>query len=480
MSMVNILLILPELVMALGACILLVWGAVLKEKALEGVMVCAALILVFAGYMVISLPSEASFAFNGLLRFDGFIMFAKLLILMAALAALILSANWTQRLSLSCFEYPILILLSCAGLMLLTSSNDFLSLYMAIELASLSLYVMAAYERDNVRSSEAGLKYFILGALASGMMLFGMSLIYGFTGTTNFGVLANLSELSSTPVPYGFLTGLVLVLVGICFKISAVPFHMWTPDVYEGAPTSVVAYFATVPKIAALVLLGRLLYEPFAAYIEDWQPIIIFVSIASMIVGAFGALKQTNIKRLLAYSSIGHVGYALTGLAAGTAQGLQGVLIYLSIYMVMSIGTFAFILWMRRGSEPLEDISELAGLSRTHPRAALFLGLMMFSMAGIPPLAGFFAKFYVFLAAAEAGLYTLVVAGLLTSVVAAYYYLRLVKIMYFDEAKDPITGELLLASRLLVVICAVVVFFYFLMPTPLIKTTELAVTWAGY
>jgi NADH-quinone oxidoreductase subunit N len=478
MNSLNLLLVLPEVCMAAAACTLLAWGAVLKEKALSAITVSAAMTLVFAAWMVASSPVDVVYAFDGLLRFDAFTSFARILIPVGALAALVLSANWTERMSMSMFEYPVLILLATTGLMLLTVSNDFLSLYMAVELASLSLYVMAAYERDNIRSSEAGLKYFILGALASGMMLFGISLIYGFSGTTNFTVLAEWSN-GDLPVTFGFLIGLVLVLVGVCFKISGVPFHMWTPDVYEGAPTAVVAYFSTVPKIAAMLLFARLLQEPFAHLVDDWQPIVIFVAMASMVVGAFGALKQKNIKRLLAYSSIGHVGYALCGLAAANEAGLQGVLIYLFLYLFMSIGAFGVVMWMSRGGHPMEEIADLSGLSTSHPRAAAFMAILMFSMAGIPPLAGFFGKFYVFLAAAEAGLYGLVVAGLLTSVVAAYYYLRIVKIMYFDEVKEVLDGKLQAASCILMFACAAVTLFFFLTPTPLIRVTEQAAAAAG-
>jgi NADH-quinone oxidoreductase subunit N len=341
------------------------------------------------------------------------------------------------------FEFPVLVLLATTGMMMMISANDLISLYVGLELQSLALYVVAAFDRRSAKSSEAGLKYFVLGALSSGMLLYGASLIYGFTGSTLFTEIAAAVQPSGANL--GLIFGLVFLMVGFAFKISAVPFHMWTPDVYEGAPTPVTAFFAAAPKLAAMTLMVRTLFAAFPAVTPEWQQIVTFLAIASMALGAFAAIGQRNIKRLMAYSSIGHMGYALVGLAAGTAEGVQGVIIYLAIYLAMTLGTFACILAMRRNGRMVEEIDQLAGLSATNPLMAFLLGVLLFSLAGIPPLAGFFAKFYVFLAAIHAGLYALAVIGVLLSVVGAYYYLRIVKIMYFDapaERFEPMPGVL--------------------------------------
>ena len=340
------------------------------------------------------------------------------------------------------FEYQVLILLAALGMMLMISANNLIALYMGLELQSLSLYVLAAINRDSARASEAGLKYFVLGALSSGMLLYGASLVYGFTGSTAFPEIA--AHLSSEGAGIGMIFGLVFVLAGLAFKISAVPFHMWTPDVYEGSPTPVTAFFAAAPKVAAMALVTRVMVEPFGGIVTDWRQIVVFLSIASMALGAFAAIGQTNIKRLLAYSSIGNMGYALVGLAAGTEQGVQGVVLYMIIYTLMTLGSFACVLAMRRDGRMVEDISDLAGLARNHKGLAFVFAMLMFSLAGIPPLAGFFAKYFVFWAAMQSGLFTLAVIGVVSSVVGAYYYLRIVKIMYFDEPKaamDRMDGE---------------------------------------
>jgi NADH-quinone oxidoreductase subunit N len=355
----------------------------------------------------------------------------------------------------------VLVLFATLGMLLMISANDMLALYLGLELQSLSLYVVAAFRRDHLRSSEAGLKYFVLGALSSGMLLYGISLIYGFAGTTSFPALA--AEFSGgDDVPIGLIVGIVFLAAGLAFKISAVPFHMWTPDVYEGAPTPVTAFFATAPKVAAVALIVRVMMGPFGDLVDQWQQIIWFISVASMILGALAAISQTNIKRLMAYSSIGHIGYALIGLAAGTQDGVNGILLYITIYVVMNLGTFACILCMRQKDVMVERIEDLKGLSKTNPAMAMALAIFMFSMAGIPPLVGFFGKFYVFLAAIEAGLYVLAVVGVLSSVVGAYYYLRIVKLMYFDdpiEAFDrPIgreMGVILAGTSLLIVVLTV-------------------------
>jgi NADH-quinone oxidoreductase subunit N len=328
-------------------------------------------------------------------------------------------------------EYPILVLLATVGMMLMISANDLVALYMGLELQSLALYVVAAIDRDSARSSEAGLKYFVLGALSSGMLLYGASLIYGFVGATGFAQIA--AALSSCHASLGLLFGIVFLIAGLAFKVSAVPFHMWTPDVYEGAPTPVTAFFAAAPKVAAVALFVRAMLGPFPSIVPDWQQIIILLSIGSMVLGAFAAIGQRNIKRLLAYSSIGHMGYALVGLAAGSEEGIQGVVIYMMIYLIMTLGSFACIIAMRRDGRQLEEISDLSGLARTDKTLSFILALLMFSLAGIPPLAGFFAKYFVFVAAIKANLVTLAVIGVVASVVGAYYYLRIVKIMYFDE-----------------------------------------------
>jgi len=357
--------------------------------------------------------------------------------------------------------------------MVMVSANDLLTLYLGLELQSLALYVVASFDRDSARSSEAGLKYFVLGALASGMLLYGVSLVYGFSGTTNFTVLATALTGAGTPAA-GLVIGLVFVAVGLAFKVSAVPFHMWTPDVYEGAPTPVTAFFSVAPKMAAIALLMRVMIEPFGPLLAEWRQIIVFLSVASMILGAVAAIAQTNIKRLMAYSSIGHIGYALIGLAAGTPAGIRGVLIYMAIYLFMNVGTFAVILCMKQRGRMVEGIADLAGLSRSQPGLALALAIFMFAMAGIPPTAGFFSKLYIFLAAIDAHLTGLAIIGVLASVVGAVYYLRIVKLMYFDEplaAFDrPIAGEL----KAVLVIAAIVTMFFFLLPDPLVGGAQAA------
>jgi NADH-quinone oxidoreductase subunit N len=365
----------------------------------------------------------------------------------------------------------VLVLIATAGMMMMIAANDLIALYLGLELQSLALYVLASFARDSVRSTEAGLKYFVLGAVASGMLLYGASLVYGFAGTTNFDSLAKLFADSDNP-GIGLITGIVFISVGLAFKISAVPFHMWTPDVYEGSPTPVTAFFSVAPKTAALVLFVRVMVEPFGGLLVEWRQIIWAIAVASMLLGAIAAINQKNIKRLMAYSSIGHVGYALIGLAAGSAAGVRGILIYMAIYLFMNIGTFAVILCMRRQGKLVEGIDDLAGLSRTHPALALALAIFMFSMAGIPPLAGFFAKLYVFLAAIDAGLYTLAVIGVVTSVVGAFYYLRIVKLMYFDEPKGefdrPFGGEV----QAVMLVAALVIMFFFVWPNPLVNGAD--------
>ena len=367
------------------------------------------------------------------------------------------------------FEYAILVLLSTIGMMVLISAGDLITLYLGLELMSLALYVVAASNRDNAKSTEAGLKYFVLGALSSGMLLYGASMVYGFTGTVNFAGIAAEAKVGNI----GLVFGLVFVLAGLCFKVSAVPFHMWTPDVYEGAPTPVTAFFASAPKVAALAVFTRIALTAFPGITVQWQQVVVFVSLASMVLGSFAAIGQTNIKRLMAYSSIGHMGFALVGLAAGTQEGAQGVLIYIAIYVAMTLGSFAIILTMKRGGQPVETIKDFAGLSRTNPVVAFFFAMFLFSLAGVPPLAGFFGKFYVFMAAIKSGLFVLAVVGVLASVVGAFYYLRIVKTMYFDEPVgelDPMRVEL----RTVLAVTGVFNILFFVYPAPLVSAAQLA------
>jgi NADH-quinone oxidoreductase subunit N len=433
----------PEIILAVGALALLMIGVFTGEKSALLVTGLAVVFIAVAGLWLFFFTGEGQ-AYGGAFLLDPFARFMKGLALVGSIVAMIMSFGQGRAHQLDRFEFPVLLVISTLGMMVLISANDLIAFYLGLELMSLSLYVVAAFNRDSIRSTEAGLKYFVLGALSSGMMLYGMSLVYGFTGNTGFDEIA--AVLSSETRGMGLVFGMVFVLAGACFKISAVPFHMWTPDVYEGAPTPVTAFFAAGPKVAAMAILVRIVSEAFMPIIADWRQIIVFVAIASMLLGSFAAIGQRNIKRLMAYSSIGHMGFALVGLAAGTETGVSGVVLYMTIYMVMTLGTFACIMAMRRPEGGfVENVDDLAGLSSTKPFMALVLTALMFSMAGIPPLAGFFAKYFVFVAAIEAKLYALAVIGVLSSVVGAYYYLRIVKLMWFDEAKGDfarISGEL--------------------------------------
>ena len=463
---------LPEIMLALGAMALLMLGVFRGDKANETItgLAMALLVAAFAAIVMI-LPDETVVLFGGAFIVDTFAHFMKGLVLIGSFAALIMSVDFFKAERFDRFEYPILILLATLGMMMMVSAGDLIALYMGLELQSLALYVLASIQRDSSRATEAGLKYFVLGALASGMLLYGASLIYGFTGTTTFTGIAQAASHGGASV--GLIFGIVFLLAGFAFKVSAVPFHMWTPDVYEGAPTPVTAFFAAAPKIAAMAIFIRTMITAFPAVTAEWQQIVVFISIASMLLGAFAAIGQRNIKRLMAYSSIGHMGFALVGLASGTQAGVKGVILYLVIYLVMTAGTFACILAMRRRGGPAEDIDDLAGLAKNSPMFAFLLAMLMFSLAGIPPLAGFFAKFYVFLAAIEAELYTLAVIGVLSSVVGAFYYLRIVKIMYFDEpadAFDPMPGAL----RTVLAVSGIVILFAFIFPGPLMSAVDAA------
>src|SRR5215813_4781127 len=421
--------VLPELVLVLGAMALLMVGVFAGDRATGGISAVAIALLAACIVILVMQPSGKIVAFHGSFVLDDYARFLKVLALAGSAVAIVMSIEFLGAIGQQKFEYPVLILLSTSGMLVLVSAGDLIALYLGFELMSLALYVIAAIDRDNARSTEAGLKYFVLGALSSGMLLYGCSLIYGFTGTVSFAGIAKATGQGGL----GLTFGLVFLFVGFCFKISTVPFHMWTPDVYEGAPTPVTAFFSASPKVAGMAVFVRASVAAFPGIASQWQQIVVFVAIASMALGSFAAIGQTNIKRLMAYSSIGHMGYALIGLAAGTSQGVQSVLVYMAIYVAMSLGTFAAIIAMRRPEGPVEKIADLAGLARTKPAMALFLLIMMFSLAGVPPLAGFFAKFFVFIAAMKAGLYTLAVIGVVTSVVGAYYYLSIVKKMYFDE-----------------------------------------------
>src|SRR5258705_5894590 len=426
--------VLPELVLAVGAMVLLMLGAYRGQGTTRLVTTLAIVLLAVTGVLELLLPAGKLTTFGGSFIVDDFARFLKVLALIGSAATLILSAEFLSDPSRRIFEYSILVVLSTLGMMVLISAGGLIMLYLGLELMSLALYVVAASNRDNAKSTEAGLKYFVLGALSSGMLLYGASLVYGFTGTVSFAGIAAAAKTGSI----GIVFGLVFLLAGLCFKVSAVPFHMWTPDVYEGAPTPVTAFFASAPKVAALAVFTRVTLTAFPGIVLQWQQIVVFVAIASMVLGSFAALGQKNIKRLMAYSSIGHMGFALVGLAAGPAEGAQGVLIYISIYVSMTLGSFAVILTMKRNGQHVEEISDLSGLSRTNPLLAFVFAMLLFSLAGIPPLAGFFAKFYVFVAAIKAGLFTLAVIGVVTSVVGAYYYLSIIKVMYFHQPLVPL------------------------------------------
>ena len=461
--------VLPELLLLTGGMVLLMIGAYGGQRTTGLVTALAVLLLGATGAAVLMLPAGRLETFGGSFVLDDFARFMKVLALGASAITLILSREFLSDPSRRIFEFAVLVVLSSAGMMVLISAGDLIMVYLGLELMSLALYVVAASNREDPKSNEAGMKYFVLGALSSGMLLYGASLVYGFTGTVSFAGIAAAAKDGSV----GLVFGLVFLLAGLCFKVSAVPFHMWTPDVYEGAPTPVTAFFASAPKVAGVAVFVRVVLTAFPDVLQQWQQIVVFVAIASMALGSFGAIGQKNIKRLMAYSAIAHIGFALVGLSAGTAEGAQGVLVYIAIYVVMTLGGFSVILAMRRNGQAVEQISDFAGLSRTNPQLAFFFGMLMFSLAGIPPLAGFFAKFYVFLAAVQAGMIALAVIGVITSVVGAYYYLAIVKVMYFDPPKtaiDPVrfeVGGVAAAAGLLNLL-------YFIYPGPLVSAAGVA------
>ena len=460
--------IIPELFLITSIMILLMIGVFYKNSfnlifKLSMIILLATFILLFNH----SIDTSAKL-FNNSYTIDYFSLFMKVLTLIACIFVMLSSFDYIKLIGINKMEYPILILSSTLGMMIMISSYDLIVFYMGLELQSLSLYVLASFNRDNYRSSEAGLKYFVLGALSSGLLLYGCSLIYGFSGSTNFDLIAqNMDQLNT-----GSIFGIVFILVGLAFKVSAVPFHMWAPDVYEGSPTSVTTFFAIVPKVAALTVFIRFLYVPFINVIGQWQMIIIFISLASMILGAVAAIGQTNIKRLMAYSSIGHMGYALAGLATASNVGIQGTVIYLSIYLLMNLGIFSCIFMMRRKDIFYEDIQDLSGLSKNHPIISFCLLVLLFSLAGIPPLAGFFAKFYIFMAVIKAEMYTLAIMGLITTVISAFYYLRIIKIIYFDESKEMFEMDQNFGLRISLALSTIIILVYFIYPSLLIDVVS--------
>jgi len=461
-------LIIPELFLTTSIMILLMIGVFYKNSfnliyKLSVITLLATFILLFNHSI-----DTSTRLFNNSYIIDYFSLFMKVLTLIACIFVMLSSLDYIKLIGINKMEYPILILSSTLGMMIMISSYDLIVFYMGLELQSLSLYVLASFNRDNYRSSEAGLKYFILGALSSGLLLYGCSLIYGFSGSTNFDLIAqNMDQLNT-----GSIFGIVFILVGLAFKVSAVPFHMWAPDVYEGSPTSVTTFFAIVPKIAALAVFIRFLYVPFINVIGQWQMIIIFISLASMILGAVAAIGQTNIKRLMAYSSIGHMGYALAGLATASNVGIQGTVIYLSIYLLMNLGIFSCIFMMRRKNIFYEDIQDLSGLSKNHPIISFCLLVLLFSLAGIPPLAGFFAKFYIFMAVIKAEMYVLAIMGLITTVISAFYYLRIIKIIYFDESKEMFEMDQNFGLRISLILSTIIILVYFIYPSLLIDVVS--------
>jgi len=475
MSDFNLIPLLPEIFLIISAMGLLIVGVGRGNESMPVIAWSSVVALIFTGIVMFGFIHDWSriTVLNGMFVFDEFAGFMKLLILIGLVASLALSVRYLLQEQIARFEYPVLVLLAGIGMMLMVSANNMLGLYMGLELQSLSLYVLAAFHRSSLKSAEAGIKYFILGALSSGMLLFGISLVYGFAGSISFDVIGEtLNSLETIPV--GVIFGMVFILAGLAFKVSAVPFHMWTPDVYQGAPSSVTALFAIVPKVAAMGLLIRLLYEPFAGAMEQWVQIVYAISLASMVLGAFAGIAQNNIKRLLAYSSIGNMGYAMIGLVAGTPEGVASVILYIMIYMIMTAGVFAVVISMRRDGLALQNIDELAGLSRYSPFMAYTMAILMFSMSGIPPMAGFFGKFAVFQAALQQELYILAIVGALSSVVAAYYYLRVVKVMFFDDPGEAFDKTMPFARRAVMIVSVVFVLGFILSPSSFVESTEAA------
>tara|TARA_Y200000002_G_scaffold20437_1_gene15731 strand:+ start:158 stop:1576 length:1419 start_codon:yes stop_codon:yes gene_type:complete len=467
--MENLNLILPEIFISLSIMFLLILGVFKKDSSKLTFNLSLFIILIVATITINETFSVSRVTlFNQSIVIDHMSTLMKIITLIGGFLVLVISSSYLKTFKLYNIEYPVLILSSILGMMVMISSNDLIVFYMGLELQSLALYVLATYNRDQLKSSEAGLKYFVLSALSSGLLLYGCSLVYGFSGSTNFDVISN--QLNSNE--YVLTFGIVFILVGLAFKISAVPFHMWAPDVYEGSPTTVTLFFTIVPKIAALTVFIRFLYVPFLNLIDQWQMIIVFLSIASMVFGAIAAIGQTNIKRLIAYSSIGHVGYTLAGLATVSNEGIQSSIIYISIYIVMNLALFSCLLMLKRKDQYYEDIDDLSGLSKNHPLLSLCLLLILFSLAGIPPLAGFFAKFYIFKAVLEQSMYFLAIVGLLSTVVAAFYYLRIIKIIYFDKEKEKYDSDHSLWLKFSLAVSTILILLYFIFPSELIEVVS--------
>ena len=428
--MLDLNFIIPEIFLTLSILVFVLIGVFVKNSF--EIIYKLSLFLIFLLIVIIySNSNEYSKIFNESISIDMFSIYSKILILISTFFILFISKRYIIDIKNNKFEYPVIVLLSILGMFIMVSSNDLIVFYLGLELQSLALYILASIDRDNIKSSEAGIKYFVLSALSSGLLLYGCSLVYGFAGSTNFETISNNTQAFNV----GIIFGMVFILVGLAFKVSVVPFHMWTPDVYQGAPTSVTSFFSVVPKIAGMAIFIKFMYVPFREILDQWQYILVFMSIASMILGAVGAMAQKNIKRLMAYSSIGHMGYALAGIASGTESGFKSTLVYISIYLVMNIGAFGCILLMKRDGKYIEEINELSGISKNHPLISLGFLVILFSLAGIPPLAGFFAKFYIFMSVIESNMFTLAIVGLVTTVISAFYYIRIIKVMYFDDPK---------------------------------------------
>ena len=459
--------IIPEIFLSFSIFVLLMIGVFLKNSfeiiyRLSILVIISILLIIFTGNI------DYAKIFNESFVIDSFSSYSKILILISSFFILLITKKNIVDIKNNKFEYPIIILLSILGMFIMVSSNDLILFYLGLELQSLSLYILASFDRDNIKSSEAGIKYFVLSALSSGLLLYGCSLVYGFSGSTNFEQIGILSRDFNA----GTVFGMVFILVGLAFKISAVPFHMWTPDVYQGSPTSVTSFFSVVPKIAGIAIFIKFMYLPFQGLLGEWQYILVFMSIASMILGAVSAIGQKNIKRLMAYSSIGHIGYAIAGVASGTTNGFKSTLVYISIYVVMNIGAFGCILLMKRGGKYLEDIDELSGVSKNHPLMSLALLIILFSLAGIPPLAGFFAKFYIFMAVIESEMYTLAIVGLVTTVISSFYYIRIIKIMYFDKSKKPFEKFTDYKIHIPIILSCTILATFFLYPSILNDVTS--------
>ncbi|MDB2358775.1 NADH-quinone oxidoreductase subunit NuoN [Candidatus Pelagibacter bacterium] len=467
--MENLNFVLPEIFISLSIMFLLVLG-VFKKDSSKLIFNISLLVLLITAIITLNETSSINriTLFSNSVVIDYMASLMKIITLVGAFLVLVISSNYLKTFKIFKIEYPILMLSAVLGMMVMISSNDLMVFYMGLELQSLALYVLATFNRDQLKSSEAGLKYFVLSALSSGLLLYGCSLIYGFSGSTNFDVIS--SQLNSSE--YVLTFGIVFILVGLAFKISAVPFHMWAPDVYEGSPTSVTLFFTMVPKIAALTVFIRFLYVPFLNLIDQWQMIIIFLSIASMLFGAVAAIGQTNIKRLIAYSSIGHIGYTLAGLATGSNEGIQSSIIYIIIYVIMNLALFSCLLMLKRNNEYYENIEDLSGLSKNHPLLSLSLLIILFSLAGIPPLAGFFAKFYIFTAVIEQSMYFLAIVGLLSTVIAAFYYLRIIKIIYFDKEKEKYDSDHSLWLKFSLTFSTILILLYFIFPSQLIEVVS--------